>query len=398
VNSKGKQPQAVPESTARRLAWWPPALRAATSLAWFVTARATPFLATASRLSAWHQRYSGQTSVPFNWLPMSLWFLDGGAPVAERTRAAVALSVPPTASRRPVAGQTMFPPLLASSRTAPRLMSTSGPGAPITRLRAGSLQALSSRSRDWSRVTGWLGLDPRNQAGNRDVRRGSGDSASLGGPPSRFSRFLSSDPLIGRGNRATDSRSTEKLDSHRQRLSSTEAWPTPPFGQLILTAALPSPQPRPAPTVAARQRIEVHGGFPAGNPGPLSDKAQPQPRREDSPPLAKSAQEKALATSSERSVAFTEPGSPVDRLFDRLVESSPTGGLELKLVSPAADAAVSHRPVIARAETRTENAPATAPNPGLSTQPKIDINAIADKVYQTLQRRQQFERERRGLY
>ena len=30
--------------------------------------------------------------------------------------------------------------------------------------------------------------------------------------------------------------------------------------------------------------------------------------------------------------------------------------------------------------------------------PPLDINAVADRVYQTLQRRQQLERERRGLY
>jgi hypothetical protein len=33
-----------------------------------------------------------------------------------------------------------------------------------------------------------------------------------------------------------------------------------------------------------------------------------------------------------------------------------------------------------------------------SAPPPLDINAVAEKVYQTLQRRLQFERERRGLY
>jgi hypothetical protein len=41
---------------------------------------------------------------------------------------------------------------------------------------------------------------------------------------------------------------------------------------------------------------------------------------------------------------------------------------------------------------------AALPVPASPPVPQLDINAIADKVSQTLQRRQQFERERRGLY
>jgi hypothetical protein len=47
-----------------------------------------------------------------------------------------------------------------------------------------------------------------------------------------------------------------------------------------------------------------------------------------------------------------------------------------------------------RSTTEISKPPAPLPAPP----PPLDINAVADKVYQALQRRRQFERERRGLY
>ena len=74
----------------------------------------------------------------------------------------------------------------------------------------------------------------------------------------------------------------------------------------------------------------------------------------------------------------------------------PLPGLEVRLVPPDV------RPV---GEPR---APADPPTPPTVVEeprraapdgaPALDIDALADKIYQTLQRRQQFERERRGLY
>jgi hypothetical protein len=42
--------------------------------------------------------------------------------------------------------------------------------------------------------------------------------------------------------------------------------------------------------------------------------------------------------------------------------------------------------------------PVATPLPTAPPPPPLDINAVADKVYQALVRRHRFERERRGLF
>jgi hypothetical protein len=86
----------------------------------------------------------------------------------------------------------------------------------------------------------------------------------------------------------------------------------------------------------------------------------------------------------------------VEQLIDRTVLPAPLPGLEIRLVPP--DRPVNgeaHAPAITpQPPTAPEEGPPAAP----ASPPALNIDAIADRVYQTLQRRQQFERERRGLY
>jgi hypothetical protein len=92
------------------------------------------------------------------------------------------------------------------------------------------------------------------------------------------------------------------------------------------------------------------------------------------------------------------PSQPVPSIIEQLIEQTPVPGvlpgLELRLVSP--EFVKTHHP-----ESRDgtdEKIPSSPAAPTLPLPPPLDINAVADKVYQTLQRRQQVERERRGLY
>jgi hypothetical protein len=75
-------------------------------------------------------------------------------------------------------------------------------------------------------------------------------------------------------------------------------------------------------------------------------------------------------------------------------------GLELRLVSPDKQPSGTHRPAAVAQEAwqTPAAAPWPPPAPAAPATPVLDINAISEKVYNRLLRRQQLERERRGLY
>jgi hypothetical protein len=108
-----------------------------------------------------------------------------------------------------------------------------------------------------------------------------------------------------------------------------------------------------------------------------------------SPPSGRAATQLEIAKSS----------GAIERLIDRTVLPVPLPGLQIRLVKPDDSASAAQR----SANDATEGGRSTIglPNaqaPVPAAPPPLDINAVADKVYQTLQRRHQLERERRGLY
>jgi hypothetical protein len=90
--------------------------------------------------------------------------------------------------------------------------------------------------------------------------------------------------------------------------------------------------------------------------------------------------------------------SAVEKLIENAFLPNPIPNLEMRLVIPENGTSQSNQHPKEASDsqtvTDTSGSPPSVPPP----QPNLDINAIADKVYHTLQRRQQFERERRGLY
>jgi hypothetical protein len=100
------------------------------------------------------------------------------------------------------------------------------------------------------------------------------------------------------------------------------------------------------------------------------------------------------------------PGLPpetqgvIEKLIERTVMPTALPGLELRLVSPEQQASAIHRPsdTAERSQPTANGSTPPMPVPAALPTPQLDVNAIADKVYQKLQRRHQLERERRGLY
>ena len=143
------------------------------------------------------------------------------------------------------------------------------------------------------------------------------------------------------------------------------------------------------------QRQEVRDGFPVGMRGDL-------PREADT------SSDDLSGTSVRELSAFRNDGATESR--------SLANSRDAQISEPAATPSVALPGVQIRLLKPDEWAPATQPpgsNVGESGRspierkplppvpaapPPLDINAVADKVYQALQRRHQLERERRGLY
>jgi hypothetical protein len=103
-----------------------------------------------------------------------------------------------------------------------------------------------------------------------------------------------------------------------------------------------------------------------------------------SPPLAK-----------DPSAAAYSPAA-IETLIERTIRPVPIPGLEIRVLGRAPRGANDEPAMRNKAETDTGVRPLPAPAP--SAVPRLNIDAVADKVHYLLQRRQRFERERRGRY
>ncbi len=95
-----------------------------------------------------------------------------------------------------------------------------------------------------------------------------------------------------------------------------------------------------------------------------------------------------------------EPQGGLEKFLEQYVVPAPMPGLAMRLLEPAPESEVfDQRPSDSgeRAGRQEPVASAPAPQTAPPQPPSLDINAIAERVYQTLRRREQLERERRGL-
>jgi hypothetical protein len=185
------------------------------------------------------------------------------------------------------------------------------------------------------------------------------------------------------------------LDGQTRRFSIAETNDLP-GSERWTSAEQPTFQPRLLTSVSSLPRQEVRGGFPAN----LKTELRPAADGSPSEPL------RALAPDSS---PFGNPLTPEMPSFARSGQveiseppaaSAPAAlpGLRIRLLKPDESPLATERATsdsTGRARSTGEAARAPAPS---AAPPPLDINAVADKVYQVLQRRHQFERERSGLY
>ena len=164
-------------------------------------------------------------------------------------------------------------------------------------------------------------------------------------------------------------------------------------------------QPRLISSVSSFPRQEVRGGFPVNlntevrhDANTSSDGRIGVPVR-DTSVFGNNVSPETASLAGSHQVNMPEPSGAIEKLINRTVLPVALPGLQIRLLTPdapelatqrsAADAAESGRSIVEVPKGPTPVPAAPAP---------LDINAVADKVYQTLQRRHQLERERRGLY
>ncbi len=336
----------LPAGARARLRWRPPALRAGHALVMRAVAHDAFAARTMGPLQAWHDRMSRRVHPWTGWSPPvspAPWPLAPALSDTEAGRTAL--------ERGPVRpDQTLR---VMSKPAAPVRADAAVGGAAIDRAAADAPGILDARS-----VAGRFGrtAEPKDAVPSSPMAPEAG-SGRLETPPSV-------EPVARPGT------ATPRLPNAAT------------FQPLHLS-------------VSSQPRWEVRGGFPGiesfpGGPIP-SGPAQPlngvAPRPDvDRPPLPS------------MTVLASRPGAQpaIERLIERTVRPTPLPGLEIRVVQPkGGEQEDERRP--AGTEERSDGGDA-AGAPAASPPPPLDINAVTERVYQLLVRRQRFERERRGLY
>ena len=170
----------------------------------------------------------------------------------------------------------------------------------------------------------------------------------------------------------------------------------------LLTGDQPAFQPRLVSSVSSFPRQEVRGGFPVDFKTEVRHHADTSSDGRvavrDTSVFGNNVSPETASLAGSHQVNMPEPSGTIERLISRTVLPVALPGLQIRLVTPDAPEPATQRSAADAAEGGRSTAEVPKGPPPVPPQPPLDINSVADKVYQTLVRRQQFERERRGLY
>jgi hypothetical protein len=180
----------------------------------------------------------------------------------------------------------------------------------------------------------------------------------------------------------------------------------PGLERLVMGDQPPAVQPRLVSSVSSFPRQEVRGGFPVNlntevrHDADISSDGRGGVPVRDTSVFGNNVSPEAASLAGSRQVNMPEPSGAIERLISRTVLPVALPGLQIRLVTPDAPAPATQRSAADAAEggRSTVEVPKAPTPPPAAPPPPLDINFVADKVYQTLQRRHQLERERRGLY
>jgi len=162
-------------------------------------------------------------------------------------------------------------------------------------------------------------------------------------------------------------------------------------------------EPRLVTKTARSPRKEVRGGFPTKPSSALPETTRPKAETVLSPTpfrsndFSRSSAATVAAKAATTNTTNTNTSTAIEKLIERTVLPAALPGLEFRLIPPEQSPSSTEDKAKRSAASATPAPSPASPTPP-ATAPAVDINAVADKVYQTLMRRRQFERERKGLY
>jgi len=342
----------LPAGLRGRVSWRPPTARAAESFLSDTLGRHATFAWRAARLSTWHERFIRRAQPWPGWSPLSLEFRSD-EPLAEATG-------------RQGDGETGGWGDEGNPQSAIR--------SPQSAIRNPQSAVRSPRPRSELALSGRMVSVEANDAPTRPALRLAILRPIMTPAGKRFSTEAN-DALGG-------------ASEERPLLSS--ALPAI-LRQDLLARALPAtdgPELRLVTSARPTPRREVRGGFPDHHP------SSPAPERTAVEPIvAPMALRAVMDQLSAPAAPASAPKSQgaIERLIEQTVLPTALPGLELRLAQPEQQASTNHDSPRAVEDRQPATSVSTPP-------PPLDINAIADKVWNTLLRRQQLERERRGLY
>jgi len=368
-----------------RQSWQPPAVSRAESFISGILGHTEPMRQRAARLLAWHESFTRRVQPWSGWSPLPLEF----------------------GSQEPH-GEPVYP-----GRTSPRVSGVSLPGAlsPAVHTQQSTSKPKARGEAAANRPAIELAILRRADPAEAGPR-GEAISRAPGWQPPAASERLWTHPLswpIGRERQVSNDQSG--------------GWPLLPRDQALwrprLSARPAELGPRLITGVAALARQEVRGGFPKTQPTIPGLTETEQTRAATTIPAATRPTTEATITPSSGGVitriaapvppaprgpvegSRPKAGGAIEELIERTVLPVSLPGFELRMVPPEQWASAGSRPPADQAGGSQPGAgPATSPPaaPASPPAPPLDLNAVADQVYQKLIRRQQLERERRGLY
>ena len=362
AESMGGQVDGPPSGVRARQSWRPPALVLASSLLASVAHRAGPPLPNPARLSGWYARLATRVRPWPDWSPPTLALRVAESPLAGPPPSRAAAS---RASDGNAAAATSGPPPPAPARPVAGRM-----------LRRDSAGALSPHSPSRLQPTAAASQSPA-------ARQQPGAQSALSRPALRLATLRPAQPA-----HAPEAR-------RRGEPAAGLAMPLP-------VPSAPTVQPRLILSISQTPRQDVRGGFPSRQPAlpRHPERRSAEPATAPSPPWTPRPE---TNSASAPAPAPAWPGPPsetrsvIEQLIERTVFPTPLPGLELRLVSPEQAVREGGSPADGSAGSLQSTDRPTPP--AVSAPPaQLDIDAVADRVYQTLQRRQQLERDRRGLY
>lgn len=443
----GRESTGLPSGLHERKSWRPPAVRAFESLVSGILRHVEPFVSNAAERSAWYGQFIQRVQPWQGWLSLSLEFPTRERLPEEQMQKTPAITRVSYRNESDSANKTSLPPVQRSAVPIHQLTTAQRPRAkpvlsrPAIRLAVlQTIQTTQTKSgmdadshnespaitRDYSSWR-WLSIadvsksQPQLVLGapstpRREVRSGFQvhqpsqsvlpESRRTGAEPetSPFMQLMATreaslaiGPATLRTIQTTQTRSGMDASNHNEsppitRVHNSWRW--------LSISDMPKSQPQLVTSVSSTPRQEVSGGFPIHQP---SQSVLPEAKRTGAEPETSSLMQWVeTREASTASPSKSESRGAIETLLEQTTMPVPLPGLELRLVSPCEEDSSTH--ALQHAADADDKQPAaddsTPPVPVPASPPRseLDIDEVAEKVYNTLVRRQQLERERMGLY